>query len=286
MIPFFFLLFPFLGTMIALPETAPRENTQVIEIKQTKPATALVDEVVQEFNEGKYRSFLSRLDKQWAKDRTEFQMNSLLDERKKVASLPSKNPKEAESYAKASEIILKERDQALIELCMNSPASPESTSIKNMIFLTLSADQRKSLDYLYSLKLMFKGDGKTPLENELINLDVEYWLKSRSLDVATLEQKESLETSLKKQLALDLEKLEKMKDAALKDPDSAAGHAILVAYGVYPKYKAVLLEESRLNLLAKGMIAPDSPFEEKAKKVMQSFNEKHLQLVSKYFPSN
>ncbi|MBP9841929.1 MAG: hypothetical protein KBC64_05850 [Simkaniaceae bacterium] len=285
MIPLFFLI-PFLGTMGAMPQASQTEIAQVVDIQQTKPATLLVDEVMKEFNEGKYRQFLSRLDKEFEKDRTEFQMNPLLDERKKVAALPAKHPKEAAAYAEASESLLKQRDQALIELCMASPTSPESTSVKNMIFLTLSTEQRKSLDYLYSLRSLFKGDGKTPLENELIRLDIEYWLKALSLDAATLEQKESLEISMKKQIALDLEKLEKMKDAALKDPDSAAGHAILVAYGVYPKHKAVLLEEKRLNLLAKGISAPKTSFEEKAKVIMQSFNEKHLTLVNKYFPSN
>ena len=285
MIPLF-LLIPFLGTMGEIPQAPQTEITQVVDIQQAKPATLLVDEVMQEFNTGKYKDFLSGLDKQWSKDQTEFKMNSLLDERKKLANLPSKNPKDTEAYSLASENLLKQRDQALIDLCMSYPTSPESTSVKNMIFLTLSAEQKKSLDYLYSLKLKFKGDGKTPLENELIRLDVEYWLKSLSLDAATLEQKDPLNVAVKKQVALELEKLEKMKDAALKDPDSAAGHAILVAYGVYPKHKAVLLEEARLNLLAKGLVAPTSPFEEKAKTIMQSFNEKHLSLVNKYFPSN
>jgi hypothetical protein len=285
MIPLFFLI-PFMGAIGATAQVPPTEISQVVNIQQTKPGTLLVDEVMKEFNDGKYKQFFSRLDKQFEKDRNEFQMNSLLNERKKVASLPSKHPKDAESYAKAADTLLKDRDQALIDLCMSYPTSAETTSVKNMIFLTLSADQKQSLDYLYSLKFKFKGDGKTPLENELIKLDVEYWLKSLSLDAATLKQNVSLETTMKQQVALDLEKLDKMKDAALKDPNSAAGHAILVAYGVYPKYKAMLLEENRLNLLAKGQIAPQSPFEEKAKGVMQSFNEKHLELVNKYFPSN
>src|SRR3989338_9221030 len=237
---------------------------QAVVDQPMKSGIEQVEEVTKNYTSGQYQKFLSQVDSAYEKDRKEWRFDRLLDTRKEISSLPEKHPQQAAAYLDEAKKLKEERDQKLVEVCLENPNYLSSASIKNMVFFSPSQEQKEALNYLYDLKFKFKGDGKSPLENELIRLDIEYWLKSLSLDVQGLEESVDKNALQEKHLVLELEKLEKMKEAALKEPKSPIANHILVAYGIFPKQKAALIEEERLYRLAKGEIAPQNPLEEKA----------------------
>lgn len=243
-----------------------------------------IERAIKKFNSEDYKAFLDKLDKSYQKERSSWQYDKFLEQRKAISRLPKEAFKtNNEALAKSEEKLVKKRNAELVDACLSMPGYHESASIRHMVFFTPSQSEQDALDYLYSLKNKFNGDGISPLENTLINLDMEYWLKSLSLETEGLKARLDLESLKERHLALDLEKLEKMKDAALSDPNSKEAAYILDAYAIYPKHKAVLIEEEHLYRLAKGHANVQNPLEEKAKQIMTAYLSSKDKLTRDHF---
>lgn len=275
-----FFLVPFIAVAALLANNSPKDITD----QEFKSRETRMEAAIKKFNSDEYKSFLAKLDRSYQKERALWKHDELLEQRKEVANLP----KEAfnvsdETLQKEDEKLLKKRNDALIEACLSMPSYPESASIRHMIFFSPSPSQKNALSYLHSLKKKFYGDGKSPLENVLIELDMEYWLKNLSLETEGLKSQMDLELLKERHLALDLERVEKMKDAALADPNSEEAKKIMDAYAVFPKHKEVLVEEDHLYRLAKGHVLPQNPLEEKAKEIMTAYLDSKDKLVRDHF---
>ncbi|MCH9614690.1 MAG: hypothetical protein SP1CHLAM54_13460 [Chlamydiia bacterium] len=275
-----FMLVPFIAVAALFANNTPKD----IADQDFKSSESRMETAIKKFNSDDYKKFLANLDDAYQKARSSWDYDDLLEQRKEVARLP----KEAfnvsdKTVQEGDEKLLKIRNNALIEACLAMPSYPESASIRHMIFFSPSTAQKTALNYLYSLKQKFHGDGKTPLENVLINLDMEYWLKSLSLETEGLKSKMDPELLKERHLALDLERVEKMKDAALADPNTDEAKQIMEAYVVFPKHKEVLVEEDHLYRLAKGHVLPQNPLEEKAKEIMTAYLDSKDKLVRDHF---
>ena len=178
------------------------------------------------------------------------------------------------------------QDQELIEICLNNPNEKISHEVRDMIFFTPSKQEEESIEFIHGLSLKFKGDGVTPIENKLINIDTEFWLKGLSLEIAKSQNKMDDKTYQKQYLVLQLEKIKQMEEACQGDlVDVKIKSYVDTASSVIPKVYASAATRKHLTALGKGKIAPKSATEKQMQAVMEKYLQKEEALIEKHFPS-
>ena len=156
-----------------------------------------------------------------------------------------------------------------------------------MVFFTPSQHEQESLHYLSGLTWKFKGDGKTPLENKLIGIDTEFWLKSLSLDMLVAQNKIDAKTFKEQRTVLNLEKLKQMQLACQgQDVDPKIKDYIETVQKIYPKVQASSMTRKHLHDLAVGKIKPQDVVEEKVTTIVVKYHDKEQQLVKEQFPED
>ena len=285
-----FLLVPMIAAALTLPLMAEEErvqNTQVTEqVSQEEPK--LIDEVLADYRSGKYNHFLKEADSAYEEGNKKWEYNSLLEERKKLSSVVNDYQSgKTDRFKKEITALHDKQDREMVELCLNHPEATISLEVRDMVFFTPSQEEQRSLDYLHSLSHKFKGDGTTPLENKLINIDTEFWLKSISLSVALTQNKVDPETYQKKHLVLQLEKIKQMQVACEGDlvDVKIKGH-IDTAAAVLPKVQASAATRKHLHALAQGKITPQNDVEKELQTIGAKYLKEEQTLMEKHFPNS
>lgn len=280
-------LIPLIMTVLTLPVVGEETSKKSLETSQVEMVISpkLVDRIMEGYKEGKYRSFLNQMHSQHEEASKKWEYNGVLEDRKKLSTLVQDfNAPAAEELKNNVNKLHEEQNRELVDLCLKEADSELSREIKEMVFFTPSKEQQASLDYLASLATKFKGDGKTPVENKLISIDTEFWLKMLSLDILLTQKKIDADTYKEQRLVLQMEKLNQMKEACQEpDVDLQVKNAIETAYEVYPKVQAVSWTRQHLNHLATGKISPQNETEQKIKDIVVKYNEKENALISKHF---
>ena len=153
---------------------------------------------------------------------------------------------------------LEQQNRELAEICISFPNEKLSREVRDMVFFSPSSYQQECLEFFHGLNYKFKGDGKTPLENQLINIDIEFWLKELSLGVAKTEGKVDTIKYKKQRFVLQMEKLKKMKELCENDKfgDVTSQEKIKIAAELAPKVFASSLTRKHLHDLDQGLIEP------------------------------
>lgn len=285
-----FLLVPMIAAALTLPLMAEEEtvqNTQVTEqVSQETPK--LIDEVLADYRSGKYSNFLKEADSTYEEGNKKWEYNSLLEERKKLSSVVNDYQSDKTDHFKKEIAALHDKqDREMVEVCLKRPEEAISREVRDMVFFTPSQEEQKSLDYLHSLSHKFKGDGTTPLENKLINIDTEFWLKSISLSVALTQNKVDPETYQKKHLVLQLEKIKQMQVACGGDlVDVKIKGYIDTAAAVLPKVQASATTRKHLNALAQGKVTPQNDVEKELQTIGAKYLKEEQALMEKHFPNS
>jgi|GEM_PF-3570479 len=262
---------------------------QSIEQNTLPAGLHFVKETREAFYSGEYKTFLENAEKTYKKNMKSHTYDSFLEARRDTLKM-SASMKEAENnapsseYEKKSDALLSKRDQKLSDLIVSHDSELLAQSLKNSVFFDFSDDQKSSLQMYFDLHNKFKGDGTSPLENELIAIDTEFWLKQRDLDMAHIKGKHTNEEYAKYALVLEFAKLDAMKNAALKEPSTKLAHAILVTHAVYPTQAAIVHDQKMLVKLGEGKLSSNSPFEKKLQGIMKQYVQDRTELTAKYFP--
>ena len=101
-----------------------------------------------------------------------------------------------------------------------------------MVFFTASSEEEASLNFIEEVKSKFEGDGKSPLENKLIAIDTEFWLKSNEIEGELINKKMDTSTYISKDFILQLEKLSKKSKPGVVTvlTDKATGSGFVVRH--------------------------------------------------------
>jgi len=285
-----FLLLPLIMTALVLPGFAgPTQGKEPqTEVIQAPPEPKFIDEILSGYNDGKYSSFLKRMHENYQEANSNWEYNNLLEERKKLSTVVQDfdSPKASE-FKKKMAALHEDENRELVDLCISEPNCTLTREVKDMVFFSPSQHEQESLHYLASLNWKFKGDGKTPIENKLIDIDTEFWLKSLSLDLLVTQSKIDRETYLKQRAVLQLEKLKQMQLATQgQDIDPKIKDYISTAQKIYPKVQASSMTRKFLHDLATGKTEPQNATQEKMKAIAVKYHDKQQNLMKEYFPED
>ncbi len=285
------LLVPFLAVTLALPLVGGEEaaQTEPAKVEQSaSPQQKLIDEILSDYRAGKYNTFLKKADSDYQEAENKWKNNDLLEQRKKLSTVVHDYGIDKTDAFKTQIATLHEnQDRELVEICLSNPNKKISHEVRDMIFFSPSKQEVESIEFIHGLSLKFKGDGTTPIENKLINIDTEFWLKGLSLEIAKTQNKVNDETFQKQYLILQLEKVKQMEEACQGDlVDVKIKSYVETASSVLPKVYASASTRKHLAALGKGKIAPQSAIEQEMQVVMAKYLQKEETLTEKHFPSN
>ena len=194
--------------------------------------SSLFDHVLQTHQEGKCTSFLKEIDNLYRQI-----------SKKQVLTQEKIEP-------------LKEQcKRELIEICLEYPNNDLSRDIKNMVFFTPTQKEQESLDFIESLNEKRSLEGTSPLENTLIDINLEFLIKSSLL---TEDRKD--------RMILQLEKLAKMKELCEKEEKIKTYFE--TAYSISPKTEASCTVKKHLQALGSKQALPQNTMEEEVQAVM------------------
>ena len=188
-----YLLVPFLATALALPlvgneEIAQSEPVQAEQI--ASPKQKMIDEVLADYQAGRYNTFLKKSDDEYRDAEKKWKNNELLEQRKKLSSMVHDyGIDKTDEFKQKIAALHHAQDQELIEIALNHPNEKISREVRDMVFFCPNKQEEESIEFIHNLSLKFKGDGVTPIENKLIQIDTEFWLKSLSLEIANAQSK-------------------------------------------------------------------------------------------------
>lgn len=285
-----FLLLPIIMTALVLPGFAQPQTSESPkrEVVQAPPEPKFMDELLSSYQSGEYDAFLKRVHDNYQSASDKWEYNHLLEERKKLSSIVQDfDSGKSSEFKKKMTALHEEENRELVELCLSEPSCPLTREVKDMVFFTPSQHEQESLDYISNLNWKFKGDGKTPVENKLIDIDTEFWLKTLALDVLATQNKIDEVTYLKKRAVLQLEKLKQMELATQgQDIDPKIKDYIATAKKIYPQVQASSMTRKFLHDLATNRVQPQNATQEKMKEVVVKYHDKQQKLLTEYFPED
>jgi len=280
------LFIPLLMASFAFGSTTKDPDPQALQVQTEQK---LIDEVMNDYRNGGYTSFLKKMDATYREGNKKWEYNSALEERKKLSTyVQDFGQEKTDSFKTKMHVLVEAQDRELADVCINNPDEKFSREVKDMVFFTPSPKEQASLDYLHGLSYKFKGDGVTPLENKLINIDTEFWLKEISLGVAKAQNKIDPETYQKQHIVLQIEKLKQMKEACDTDEygDIKTQELVKTAYNLMPKVHASSVTRKHLIALGQGKIEPKTQSEKEMQAIVAKYTEKEQALVKEYFPED
>lgn len=153
---------------------------------------------------------------------------------------------------------LRKRNQRLLELCAEHPDLEICKRIDRVVFFSLTQEQKEALQAIESLRYKLPV-GKIPssLEEKLSLIETEFYMKAALLEIAFDKSKPDLQTRIKKQEALALEKFAKMQRAIKEDPIWT--ERIALARKATEECLANQFDWQILKDLASGKLPPPSP---------------------------
>lgn len=285
-----FLLVPMLALSLNLPLIGSQETVQnePVTVEQTlSPQQKLIDAILADYRAGKYNHFLKQSDEDYKESEKKFTHNDLLEQRKKLSTTLHVHGSEKNSSIHEKIAALHETEhRELMEICLKHPNEKISREVRDMIFFSPSKKEQESIEYIHGLSLKFRGDGLSPLENKLISIDIEFWIKNMILEISHAQKKIDHDSFEKKALVLQLEKLKQMKEACKGGlSDMKIKSSVETAAAVLPKVYASSTTHKHLLALGRGKVAPSTPAEQEMQDVIAKYLDKEATLTEQAYPS-
>lgn len=211
------------------------------------------------YENGKYNGFLSEMDAAFQKG----DANNLIEMRKK--STPIQVQEEMEKKLLQ---LQKEKGAALMEVIQDRDDSLIAKKVRASQAHLLTAEQEKALSKLNSFIAMAPNTGANEDENSLISIDLEYEYKMFHANIPTSEAE---------QIALRMEKMDKMVQASKNFTDSSLKQAVGIAADTLDARLARNLDGLDLNALLKRKANNET--EEKIHSILSLYQEKFSDLM-------
>lgn len=188
------------------------------------PLPHYLADIKDRFEMGSFSHFLDQWHDFYLEKRKAWGFSDALEGKKAVCDA-QKNQQFAPKPQEENTLFITEYKNALLALCSQHSQDPLAGELMQSLSLTLSKEEKAGADFMQSLKTKFLGDGKTPLENALIKLQTEYWLKKVALTSAMARGDFHPEDFRNNMIALEMEKMAKMEkacdEAIYPDPEIA-----------------------------------------------------------------
>jgi hypothetical protein len=235
----------------------------------------LVSSVRASYENGKYNEFFSEMDESYKKA----DLTGVVQMRQKQIPVGFQEEWEQKfiqlQQMKNSELLntLSDKDNSIFAQKVRSAAANITTP-----------EQDKAISRLNSFIAMAPNTGANEDENILIDLDVEYEYKLLHAKLPVSDV--SSEKMNEHQLALRMEKMDKMVEASKNFQDLSLKQAVGLAKASLDARMARNLDGADLNALVKGKVKPSNEAEENAYTVISSYQGQFSDLMKQLDNAN
>jgi hypothetical protein len=177
-----------------------------------------------------------------------------------------------------------EKNKELLSVISDEDDSLFSQKVRSVASQITTPEQEKALTRLNSFIVLSPGKGANEDENVLISLDVEYEYKLMHASMPSSDL--SLEQQLQHQVALRMEKMDRMIAASKNFQDPALKQAVSIASATLDERLARNLDGSDLNALVKGKVKPSNPTEERVYSILSLYQAKFSELMKELDHAN
>ena len=177
-----------------------------------------------------------------------------------------------------------EKNRDLLGAISDSDDSLFAEKVRSVAANLTTPEQEKALSRLHSLLTMAPGTGANEDENRLIDIDIEYEYKILHAEIPSSDV--SLQQQQEQQIALRMEKMDKMVEASKTFQDLSLKQAVGIAAATLDQRLARNLDGADLNALAKGKVKPSNETEEKVYSILSSYQGKFSDLMKELDHAN
>jgi hypothetical protein len=258
-----------------LPGETPAPSSSVQAVIENRNGKEAILTIREDYSRGAYGKVLKELDDFYLDLATNKKLNEFSEMRSGLTPVLG----EWESRATT---LQNERNQKLLDAVADEKRTPFVEKILTAATTTADEGHQKAIDRIASLRALAPGQGKNADENRLIDLDLEYEVKSLHLDLPgkpALEKREKL-------VALKMETLTKMVDAAKKFKDASLKEAVNQYAENFDARLSQSWDAADLNALANGKKKPSNALEEKVSAILILYQEKFNDLSRQFLAEN
>ncbi len=200
------------------------------EVSNFKLGREIVSQVRSDYENGKYNEFLAEMDESYRKA-----------DLKEFIQMRSKGVPEdfQQTWEKRFSDLQKQKNLALSNAVSDDDNSVFSEKVRSLS-ANLTPEQEKALSKLNSFISMMPNTGRNADENKLIDIDMEYEYKLLEAD-----------NTQERQIALRMEKMDKMVEASKNFEDQSLKQAVGIAAATLDVRLARNLDGADLNRMAK-----------------------------------
>ena len=170
-----------------------------------------------------------------------------------------------------------QKNNALLGAISDEDDSVFAEKVRSVAANLTTPDQEIALSRLHSFLAMAPGTGANADENRLIDIDVEYEYKLLHAELPMSEV--SLQEIQQQQVALRMEKMDKMVEASKSFQDASLKTAVGIASQSLDQRLARNLDGADLNALVKGKAKPSNESEEKVYTTLLLYQGKFSDLM-------
>ena len=234
--------------------------------------------------EGIFREDLDVLDSCYCEKRKNHEYDKALNERKEAAKAHA-NVSVSPTSKKRMEFGIKKADldtqlASDVHAALSQVSDARADSIKKSVAFEPSHVQATAIEYYDSLKYKFLGEGRSPLESELIRLHIEHSLKQLEMSGGSTFKKKVLSPEF--HATVELNKWEAMQEAALRNPKEEVAKHVFALHAMAPLMIAKRHDMAYLSNLGKGNVSASLEWEQKLQGVMKNYFSKLSALEQQY----
>ena len=239
----------------------------------------IVVEVEKDYKRGVYDTFLEQFDEQYQRAGHVGAVRSIFERAKKAIPTKVLASTFAEKHKQKVKELYDERNKALIDAIAEDGDADIAKKVDSVIYFNIDPQMKDLLAEFDLLKYKAPEEVTNTVENKISAIQTEFYIKSLLLNIAHEKAESSPQVFLKKKIALELQKFEKMEAVAKASDDPVWLKKVQVAKEAYRLSLAHQIDLDTLRNLASGKIQPQNETEERVKAVM----EDHLLKKNNYF---
>lgn len=245
--------------------------------EQTLPSVQLgadsISRIRADYQNGAYDELFTELDESYKQVQSESQLSGLADMRASIQPVPNLTQWEEQGMQ-----LKKERNSILTEALTSDDAFAQKV---RSAASSLSPEEEQAWHQLARFRTMAPLSGANPDENRLIDLDLEYEYKALHLDMPSIEN-EQISNRPDKQIALRMQKMDRMAEASKSFQDESLKEAVQLASKSFDKRLVQQRDLSDLMALVNGKQKPQNPQEEKVASILSSHQQKTSDLTRQF----
>lgn len=220
-----------------------------VSISSFQLGSDIVDQVRNDYKNGKYTKFLSQMDEAFKKAKDKEEMEGLISLRKENSKVTL-----SQNFIHSYETIQQEKAKDLLNLVSDSKDSQFIKKIQSAVS-PLTADEKRILDFHNKVP----SPQYSNEENRLIEIELEYYYKVIHFDSQHSNDKMKKE----KMIALNMEKMDRMVEVSKSFNDRNLKNSVENAAKLMDQRLAKTYDMNDLSAMARGKIKPTTPLEQK-----------------------